>query len=227
MNCRRPLPMLAMSVTPPEGGTPPVPTPPAVPQGYVSQETVNALMARQAQEGAAKIVKQQLGVDDLATAKQMIADAKKIQEAQMTADQQATAAKAAAEQAKAEADTAKAEAAAERLLLRTEQALIRAGVPVDVVDAAGTATPNPQLPYLLRAVQVEPGADAPAIAAAVAKVKTDLPQLFATPAAPPAGTPPPVIPPRGAANGGQSEAPGASGRRALTEYGFVRPPAAT
>jgi hypothetical protein len=216
VNLRRPLLMLAMTVTPPEPGGPPVqppapvPAPPAVPPGYLSQQQVNDLMARQATEGAAKYLKQQLGVDDLAAAKDLIAAAKKSQADQMTAEQQAGAAKEAAEKVQAEA-------AAERVLFRKQSALLTAGMPLQTTGADGKVVDNPQLKHALRLLDVDPAADQAAVAAAVTQLKAEMPTLFAAPVAAPTGNPGP--PPRTPAGG----TPGAAGTARAEQYASRRP----
>lgn len=229
MNPRRPwLPHLAQLLPDdptqlPGGGggnpapTPPVPGPP--PERTLSQSEVNALLTREA-DRAQRTYRDQLlaqhgvqSVDDLAT---LLATGKAARDAQLTDQQKATQA---ADEARAAADKERAEAAAERVSFRKQGALLQAGMPLQVPSPDGkTMVDNPQLAYALRLIDVDPGADPGAVSAAVAKLKTDLPSLFAAPAPAPTGNPGP--PPRVPASGGTA---GAAGKARAAAYAAQRP----
>lgn len=173
------------------GGVPPVPTPPVPPVDRTfTQAEVTAMMARERDQGGRstrEALLQQLGVTTAEEADALVKAAKAANDAALTEQQRATAA---AEAEKTAATQERAAAAAEILASRTERALIRAGLPLQVEDPAraGQMVENPQLAYALRLVTVAPGADEAAISTAVDQVKAAFPTMFAAPAAaPPAG----------------------------------------
>lgn len=144
-----------------------------------TQEDLNRIAAEQKARGereAQKAFEEKLGgksLDDLLAAHQALTEAEEARKSEtQKALEAAQAEKAAAEQAKAEAVTELHQA-------RITAALLKAGAPE---DAIGTIN-----------VPVEIGADAETITEAVQALKTKLPALFTTTAAPSAnpGTPTP------------------------------------
>lgn len=194
MNRRLRMPMGALLPEDPPAplGGAPLPAPPApVVERTFTQAEVTAMMSRERDQGGRSsrdALLQQLGVATPEEADALVKAAKAASDAQLNEQQRATAA---AEQARVVAEQAGATAAAEVLATRTERALGRAGLPLDVEDPSrpGQTMENPQLAYALRLVHVEPGADAAAITAAVEQVKAAFPTLFAAPAAAPAAPP--------------------------------------
>jgi hypothetical protein len=163
--------------------------PPADPPVSFDQDAVNRIAAREKAQGKAAAVAEiatQLGMS--------VEDAKKVLEGHKAAEDAAkTEAQRQVDAAKAETNAAKDERAqvvAERHTLNVERALLLAGLPAGDDDAAAKL-----LGRAAKLVDVEPGADRAAIAAAVTTLKTELPALFTATAAP-GGTPPPA-PPKG------------------------------
>jgi colicin import membrane protein len=218
MNHRRPwLPVIAALPDDPDplagGGGAPVPPVPAPPAGATfSQAQVNEMMARQAREGASKLLRDQLGIEKLEDAKALIAAARKAQEDGLTAQQKA---EQAAKKAQEDAEKAAADAAAERLSFRKQSALMLAGLPLQVTGTDGKTAPNPLLARALKLLDVPVEADDAAVTAAVTALKTDLPALFATAPAGPAGDP--GKPPRAPAASGEWGAQGAARAKAVRE----------
>lgn len=153
---------------PPAPSNPPAPgTPPA---GFVSQETVNATVLREAEKAKSEALQQvatDLGVS-LEEAKQIIADRRAADDAKRTDAERAAAAWQTAQQG---AEEIKRAADQERHDAKVERELQRAGF--DITNAT-------LLPAGLAAIatQVQVGADEAAIKAAVEKAKADAPQLF-------------------------------------------------
>lgn len=138
-----------------------------------TQEDMNATVAREvekAKNAALQQVATDLGVS-LEEAKQVIADRKAADDAKRTEAERAAEAWKTAQQG---AEAIKAEADRERHEAKVERALQSAGLDVtnETILAAGLAAIGKQ---------VQVGADADAIKAAVDKAKKDAPQLFGTP----------------------------------------------
>lgn len=169
--------------SPPPGGPPapaPADPPPANPPRTFTQDEVNAIATREAtaaQRTAQQALLQSLGVTDADALKALVDAQRAAEEAgktQLQRDQEAATA------AKTAADAERAEAAKERFEARVERAFAKAGVGVE--DEA-------KLARLRRMVTLDTSADAAAITAEIATLKTDFPALFTTTAE---GTPPPA-----------------------------------
>jgi hypothetical protein len=155
----------------------------------LSQSEVNRIAAREKDEGKAaalKEVQEALGVD-LDTAKQILKDHNERNESQKS---EAEKARAAADKEKAEAEKQKSDAAREVHEARVDRAFVANGV-----------TDEAKIAKFGKLLEVETGASAEDIKAAVEKLKTDMPELFSsttppkTPPAPsgdPKGGPPPA-----------------------------------
>lgn len=206
----------------------PVPAPPAPPappaDGLLPQDQVSAIAAREHGNGVRKgradaeaEFATELGVS-LAEAKQILADHRTAQDAAKTEAQRAIEARALAEK---DRDSAVAAARADAHAARLEAALLAAGV---ALPEGGTQTKDEKraaaLARMSRLVDVEVGVDVAAIASAVGALKTEMPALFAAPAAAANGDP--GAGPRGGQGGGPSGL--AAGRaRAQAEMGSRRP----
>lgn len=178
--------------TPP--ATPPAPTPPAQngpPAGYVSQEEVNRIAAREKDQGrnaALTELQNQLGVD-LDTAKAILKQHKDNEDSQKSEAQKAREA-ADAEKATAEKEKSEAQKAAHTANVTTE--FVLAGI-----------TDRTKIERYSRMLDVEVGAKPDAITKAIEKLKTEEPALFGaqqgdgnppprrTPPSDPKGSPPP------------------------------------
>ena len=178
----------------PTGGDSANDTPPAPAPRTFTQDEVNAIATREsaaAQRTAQQQLLQSLGVPDADALKALVDAQRAAEEAGKTElqKQQDAAAKAAADAA---AD--RQAAAAERFEARVEREFAKAGIAVD--DEA-------KIGRLRRMITLDTSADAAAIKAEIATLKTDFPALFGAPtagdipAAPgsdPAGKPPPTPP---------------------------------
>lgn len=227
MNARRPwLPQMSQLLpedpAPQPGGLPPAPVPappPAKPAGAFTQADIDRYTTEARDRGARQAqaaLLADLGITDAAEAKTLLAQAQAARDAQLSDQQRATQA---ADAARAAADKERADAAAERVTFRKQSALLQAGMPLQVPSPDGkTTVDNPHLSYALRLIDVDAAADPAAVSAAVAKLKTDLPALFAAPAAAPTGNPGP--PPRGTSNSGTA---GAAGKARAAAYAAQRP----
>lgn len=196
-----------------------VPTAPVV--RTFSQAEVEAMMAKEkdrAQRSGRDAFIQSLGVANAAEAEALLKEAQAKKLAEMS---EAEKARALAEAERTAATAERTTAAQELLATRTERALIRAGIPLEVDSADGKSkVENPQLQYAARLVDVKPGDDAETIAAAVAKIKADLPMLFGGGAAPAATAPavPAQRPPRNANNAAMD--PKEMAAKAREQFGF-------
>lgn len=170
---------------------------PKPPEG-ISQVEVTRIAAREKAEGkraAEEAIAKQLGVS-VEEAKRIITAAK------ATEDQQKTEAQRAREQAEAEKVTAeqeKQESAKERHAARVERALLRL-LPKDLDDAAL----DTKVTRISKLVDVEIGADADTITAAVTQLKKEMPELFPESG----GAPPPKGGPNGDPKGGPPKGTG-------------------
>lgn len=162
--------------------TPPAPpaTPPATPPaGFLTQEQVNQIAAREKDQGrvaALREVSEMLGGMRVEDAAELVKAAKAADDANKTQAQRDAEA---AATARAEAEAERKAAAEDRHAARLERALTAAGaVDVEVATAA---------------IKVGVDADADAIKTAVDALKQRVPGLFGTPTSPPSdpGTPPP------------------------------------
>lgn len=171
-----------------EGGNadPPKGDPPKDGNGNtISQAEMRRIAAREKAEGkqaAERAIADQLGVS-IEEAKRIITAAKADEDKQKTEAQRA---KEAADSEKAAAEKDKQDAKLERHQASVERALIRA-LPNDLDDDAL----DKRVARLSKLIEVEVGADADTIKAAVTQLKTEMPELFPT-----TGTGP-----RGGANG--------------------------
>lgn len=167
--------------------TPPVPTPPAPPaQVTMTQEALNALMAKEKDQGARKLLADSLGFDSLEKAKEFIESQRKAAEDAKSEEQKRldaiTARETAATQAVAEAATATRNA-------RISSALAELGATGENLrDAA-----------VLLAARVTADADEAAIREAAGKLKEARADFFdptksptPAPSSVPAPTPPPA-----------------------------------
>jgi hypothetical protein len=159
------------------------PTPPPAPapadQPRFTQADMNATVARETQAAQTKATTDllaKLGYSSVEEAEQAAKAAKDAADALKS--QQQRDADAAAE-AKRIADAEKADAAREKHEARVERALSKAGLDLDNATLLRAG---------LAAIDLQPGADADAITAAVDKLKKDAPQLFGT-ATPTPGAP--------------------------------------
>lgn len=157
-------------------------TDPPAPQGTsattFTQDQVQAIATREADKAkraATKAMLEELGFTSKEEAAKFVNGAKEAEKAQMTE----------AERIKAEAEAEKAAAAAERATFANERhtatlerALVMAGVPLDPDKPE-------KLARVARLVDVEVGADAAAIKAAVEAVKVEFPQMFGAPGSAP------------------------------------------
>lgn len=183
--------VMTMPNTPPPApaNTPPGDpgTPPATPPRTFTQEELSSRAAAEKEQGrraGEAALLQTLGVTDAAEAQRIITAAKEAERNAMTEAQRA---QADAQQAAAEAAADRAAAAQERHLAKLERAL----------GTAGAQAPDRAARMLY---DVPATADEATLAAAVEKLKTDMPGLFgatpppavdpANPTTPPANTPP-------------------------------------
>jgi hypothetical protein len=225
---RRLLPYIPLPTTDPGdplgGGpapVPPAPVPPVpVPPKTFTQAELDAINARtrsEATRAANNALFTALGVTSQQEADALVKKAREADEAGKTEAQRA---QAAADTARTVAEQATAQAAADRLATLTERALIRAGLPLEVDDAAGAKVENPQLAYALRLVDVPAGSDEATIKTAVEAVKATFPQMFTSTAAAPAA-PSSLQPPRPPATpGGKPSTPQEMAARAREQFGY-------
>lgn len=190
-----------------------------------TQAQVTAMMAQEKAQGkraAEEALAKDLGCTP-AEAKAIIEGARKRADEEKS---EAQLAKEAADRAKAEADASTAASARETLNTRIEAALMRAGV-VQAEDDKDGSKFDARLNRLRKLVDVEPGADVAAIAAAVKTLKDEEPTLFGVsepkkkvaPNSDPSGKPPPNQPNTDAFTRGADRAKSAAG--AGSGYSFM------
>jgi len=152
--------------------------PPAGPPKTFTQDDVTRVAAREKSEGeraGRKALLEQLGLPADTKPEDLKARLDAITAAEDAQKTEATKAKDAAELAKRESDREKQTAAAERHQAAVERHLLRAGVGGGESDDAKLAKAIDRASKL---VEVEAGADSEKIAAAVADLKKDMPELF-------------------------------------------------
>ena len=210
---------------PPPAPPEPNPTPPT--EKTFTQAEVTAMMAREKDQGkraAEEALAKQLGCT-LEEAKAIIEGVRRKADEEKSEAQRA---REAADAEKADAARVKEESARETLNTRIEAALMRAGI-VQADDDKDGSKFEAKLARLRKLVDVEPGADAAAISAAVKSLKDEEPVLFAGSAAPPkkgapnsdpSGKPPPNQPNTDAYTKGRDRAKAAAG--AGGGYSFMK-----
>lgn len=176
-------------------------TPPATPPRTFTQEDVNRMMAAEKAQGhraGQAEALQALGVADAAEAQRIITAAREAERAAMTEAQRA---QVDAQNAAAAAAADREAAAQERHLARMERAL----------GAANAIQPTPTAALLHG---VPRNADDATLAAAVEKLRTDMPGLFTTAVILPGTTPPApgTTPPAPGSDPGTPPPPPAGGR---------------
>jgi hypothetical protein len=212
---------------------PPKPGPPATVTVTLSQDELNALAAKEKDQGKRAGARQALedfakehGFTNVDDAKAFIATARQAQQEALS-EQERAQQQLDAERQRIAQETAQITEA--RRTLAREQALTRLGA-LDAFDDQGQVTaPNLQdaLAILERELRDTPDAEPADILAAAARVKQRHPSLFGAPAAP-AGQPtllPPApggAPATGQRPGGTSHKPGDLGRDMLRRRGKVR-----
>lgn len=165
------------------GGTPPAPkptpTPPAAPERKYTDADLNAVGARekdQARRATLNEVSSMLGCT-VEEAAEILKAHREQEQAKLT---EAERAQQAANEARAQAEADRQAAAQERHEARLERALARAGVS-DKPAKDGAPSPAQRA---IRLLEVEVGADADAITAAIETLRADMPGLFGAPTSP-------------------------------------------
>ena len=151
----------------------PAPTPPPA---AVTQEQIDKLMGRARSEGkstATREIHDELGADDIESAKAVITAHQERVDADKT---EVDRAKDEAVQAKREAEQARAETAQAQLSVRVDRALVEANVETNALS------------HIAELIKVDPSATDDEIREAIDTLKGDIPQMFAEPDGAP-GTP--------------------------------------
>lgn len=162
-----------------------------------------------------------LGLPEDTTAEALQAKLASIKSAEDAQKTEAQRAREAADAEKVAASKEKSDAAAEKHAAAVERHLVRAGVGAGETDDAKLAK---AIERATRLVDVEVGADAEKIAAAVASLKTDMPALFTATTAPPpdgdTGGGPPAG--GGSGNNGSGKSAVSKGREEAIRLGWVK-----
>jgi F0F1-type ATP synthase epsilon subunit len=228
-------PPVASAGDPSPAPQPPKPAPPVTPTVSMTQDELNALAAKEKDQGKRAGARQALedfakehGFSNVDDAKAFIATARQAQQEALSEQERA--------QQQLEADRKRieqqqAEIASTRRAMQREQALTRLGA-LDVLDDQGqVAAPNLQdaLAILERELRDTPDAEPADVAAAAARVKQRHPALFGQAPAPQSSLLPPApggAPATGQRPGGATHKPGDQGREMLRRRGKVRDTAA-
>lgn len=172
-----------MTVTPhePTNPTPPVPTPPVTPpappaneQPRFSQADLDRMLQRERETAgrqASRTFLERTGFQSMEQAEEALKAAETARQAALTEQQRATEA---AQAAQRQAEERQAQAATSALQSAVQFQLVAQGMPALGPDGKT----NPRLAMAARLVDVQAGADAAAVAAAVEQVRTSEPAWF-------------------------------------------------